>query len=665
MANTPATYYLGIDTGGTFTDGVLFDPITCRVIKTVKARTTHQDLKVCIAEVFDQLLNDRVSIGLVSLSTTLATNAIVEGKRRPVALLLLGYDPELVRQFGFQEQFGSPDFFYVGGLHGLDGVEREPLDESGVLEAARRVQGRVDAYAVCAYGGPVNAGHEERAAQLLRDATGLPVVEAHHLSSELNSIWRATTVSLNASLLGATQDFIAAVTTMLAARGIECPVMIVRGDGSLAQAAFARHRPVEIVHSGPATSAVGGYFLARERVATLTGKAARALVVDMGGTTTDLAVIEHGCPLIHEKAATVGSFQTCVHTIRARSFGLGGDSRILFDHWGRLEIGPERALPLSYLCQIHPQLRPVLKAALSSRRLLYSENLEFWMLRRLPERPLDGDLEQRIVGLLSDGPMIYSELRRRVGIIPPFTLRALIEQEVLERAALTPTDLLHVTGEFAPWYAPAAEAVIAAAAKFWGEKPVEFVCRARALMTRRIVREIVQFLSRETLPDPARTGFYEKERGLANWLFNEALVQDDVYLGSKVFLKIPLVGIGAPARAFLPPAAEALGTELVLPEHYEVANAIGAVVGRVIYQAQGEVLPCMEGAAVVGYFARVASSQKLFTRFGDAVQATRARLRAYVIDQAIAAGAHDPIVELLETPIWDGMLKLTATAIGT
>jgi N-methylhydantoinase A/oxoprolinase/acetone carboxylase beta subunit len=334
------------------------------------------------------------------------------------------------------------------------------------------------------------------------------------------------------------------------------------------------------------------------------------------------------------------------------------------DHWGRLEIGPERALPLSYLCHSYPHLRQSLSAALRSRRLLYSENVEFWMLRRSPAPALEGELEQRIVDALSDGPVIFSELRKRVGVIPPFTLRALIEQEILERAALTPTDLLHATGEFTAWDAQPAIDMIATAAMLWGEKPADFIRRVRTLMTRRIVREIVQFLSRETLPDPTRTGFHEKERGLANWLFDESLGQENAFLGSKIYLKIPLVGIGAPAHAFLPPVAQALGAELILPEHYEVANAIGAVVGRVVYQAQAEVLPWVEGAALLGYYARVASSQHGFTCFEDAAQYARSTLCAYVRSQAALAGAQDPVVELVETPVWDGMLKLTAIAMG-
>jgi N-methylhydantoinase A/oxoprolinase/acetone carboxylase beta subunit len=209
-------------------------------------------MRLCVAEVLGRLIPDgSVNISLVSLSTTLATNAIAEGKRRPVALLLLGYDPELVHRFSFHQQFGTPHYFFIQGRHGLDGVEQAPLDEAEVASTVEAMKDRVDAFAVASYAGPVNAGHEQRAAEIISGLCGLPVVQAHHLSSELDSIRRATTASLNASLLSNIQEFLDAVEAMLAQRGLSCPLMMVRGDGSIVKAGFARH-PAASSWQGPA-----------------------------------------------------------------------------------------------------------------------------------------------------------------------------------------------------------------------------------------------------------------------------------------------------------------------------------------------------------------------------------------------------------------------------
>ena len=119
--------FLGIDTGGTFTDGVLLDPATRKVIKTSKVLTTHSDLSLCISRTLEKLAVDvSAKISLVSLSTTLATNAIAEGKRKPVALLLLGYDADLVRLYDFHHQFGTRHYFFIQGKHGLDGMRANP-----------------------------------------------------------------------------------------------------------------------------------------------------------------------------------------------------------------------------------------------------------------------------------------------------------------------------------------------------------------------------------------------------------------------------------------------------------------------------------------------------------------------------------------------------------
>ncbi|MGE5223500.1 MAG: hydantoinase/oxoprolinase N-terminal domain-containing protein, partial [Omnitrophica WOR_2 bacterium] len=415
--------YIGIDTGGTFTDGVLLDPASQQVVKSDKVLTTHQDLTLCIREILDRILpEDPASVTLVSLSTTLATNAIAEGKRRPVALLLLGYDPALVHQYGFDRQFGTRQYYFIPGRHGLNGIEQIPLDEAGVEKIALDVHDKVDAFSVASYAGPVNASHEERAAAILAKTTKLPVVQAHHLSSELDSIRRATTASLNASLLDKLQDFLDAVERMLEGKGVHCPVMMVRGDGSIAKSDFARSRPVEIIHSGPATSAIGGQFLSGVDT---------ALVVDIGGTTTDIAMVEKGKIQILENGATVGNHRTCVRTVKVHSFALGGDSAISFDHYQTLEIGPERLIPLSHLCSLYPDVKQDLLTWIRTRRQVrYSEDLEYWSLRRKPPRSLQNERIDKILGLLESGPKRLTWLKAQAGALAPVVVRELVNEEI-------------------------------------------------------------------------------------------------------------------------------------------------------------------------------------------------------------------------------------------
>ncbi len=655
MDNLPASLYLGIDTGGTFTDGVLLDPQTRQVVRSRKVLTTHHDLKICISQILDDLIPGvPAAIKLVSLSTTLATNAIAEGKRRPVALMLLGYDPDLVAKFNFHRQFGTPRYFFIGGRHNLDGVEEIPLDEAGLARAANQWKTEVDAFAIASYAGPANAQHEERSAEIVSGLTSLPVIQAHHLSSELDSIRRATTASLNASLLANVQEFITAVEEMLVQKGVRCPVMMMRGDASIVRAGYARKRPVEIIHSGPATSALGGQFLAGAKA---------ALVVDMGGTTTDLIVVDRGEIKALQNAATIGQYRTCVRTVHARSFGLGGDSQISFDLNRTLKIGPERVLPLAHLCHDYPEVRAELAGWLNSKgQLRYSDEIEYWIFRREPNHPIANPQTRKALELLRSGPQRMRQLVKEVGAKSPVLIdqEELISQGIIERAGLTPTDLMHVTGDFTPWNAEIAGLAAAAAASIWGESALAFARRVRAEMTRRIAGEIIQYLSHKSLSDEALSF---RSHDLDRWLFEENLSGGDPYLGCKLFLKVPMIGIGAPARVFLPDVARALGTEFILPQYYEVANAIGAVVGNVIIRKTASVFPRTEGSSVTGYFARVADRQECFDDYPQAMEFAREALEGQIASEVREAGANPETVEYEVSEFAPGMAHLEARSI--
>ena len=651
-----APLFLGIDTGGTFTDGVLLDPATRQVVKKAKVLTTHHDLRVCIANILDTLVTGSdTSISLVSLSTTLATNSIAEGKSRPVALFLLGYDPDLVYKFEFDRQFGGSPFFFVRGRHDMNGRELEPLDLAGLQAHLAALDGGAEAVAVSSYAGMRNPQHEEQAAHLASQLTHLPVVQGHQLSDNLDSIRRATTARLNASLLSTAYEFMQTVQTMLVQKAIPCPLYVVKGDGSLASAEYAAGRPVEMIHSGPATSAIGGSYLAGTEA---------ALVVDIGGTTTDLALTGSGSALSGEGEATVGEYRTALRTIRAHSFGLGGDSLIRFDPHGGLKLGPERAAPLAYLACQYPAVRQDLLDWLSSPPpVWYSDRLEYWFLRRPPAHPPADPRTRKALELLQQGPIRMRSLLKQVGAVSPVQIGAdlLIRQEIIARAGLTPTDLLHVTGEFTPWDVQTSRKTVQAAAAQWGLSEERFIQRVRQAITRRITAEILHFLTGARLPEKD-FGFTRKD--LAHFVFDENIAPSDPYLGVQFQLKVPLVGIGAPARAFLPPVARALNTEILFPEHYEVANAVGTVVGNILIRQEGEVLPWVENNIQLGYYARAAGNQRNFDSRADALSFARQAVSDQAMAEARAAGASAPTLGLEECELPGSMVRVIARAAG-
>ncbi|HEX9011946.1 MAG TPA: hypothetical protein VF813_00465, partial [Anaerolineaceae bacterium] len=186
--------------------------------------------------------------------------------------------------------------------------------------------------------------------------------------------------------------------------------------------------------------------------------------------------------------------------------------------------------------------------------------------------------------------------------------------------------------------------------------------RVKNEITRRVAAEAVQYLSNRTLSEETLSF---ASRDLDRWLFEESLSGNDPYLGCRIHLKVPLVGIGAPAGVFLPPVARVLGTEFILPGHYEVANAVGTVVGSVAVRREGSVFPCVEGRLLTGSFARVADRQEKFADYPRALAFAREALTRQVAAEILEQGAAPDVVECEVKELSDGMAQLLAWAVGT
>jgi N-methylhydantoinase A/oxoprolinase/acetone carboxylase beta subunit len=344
---------LGIDTGGTYTDAALFESDTNTILSSAKALTTKHDLAVGIRHSLESVLPDPPpEVRLASLSTTLATNAIVEGQGSPICLLLLGYPTDALDRSRLREALGDDPVVFIGGGHTVSGEEQAPLD----LDAARRAieahAPRATAFAVSGYFAVRNPTHELAIRRLVREMTDLPVTCGHELTSNLDAPRRALTAALNARLIPLLQGLILAVRDMLTERGIHAPVMVVKGDGSLIRAEVALERPVETILSGPAASVVGARHLSGED---------DVFVVDMGGTTTDIALLRDGRPMLDADGATVGGWRTMVEAVAVHTLGLGGDSEVRLDKENGLVVGPQRVVPLSLLIHLHPEMLGILR----------------------------------------------------------------------------------------------------------------------------------------------------------------------------------------------------------------------------------------------------------------------------------------------------------------
>lgn len=345
---------LGIDTGGTYTDVAIIDA-SDRVITFGKALTRQTDLAVGIDEALSQLPITMISeINLVSLSTTLATNAVVEGRGAPVGLLLAGYKTPQVEKSRIETVVRKGQYVLLEGCHDAIGDEKTPLDVKSAIKALQSWRTRVSAIGISGIFSVRNPAHEITLRELATTYTNLPITCGHELASLLDAPRRAVTVAINASLIPFISDLIASVQEILIERSIIAPLMIVKGDGSLVKADIALHRPVETVISGPAASVIGACHLSQAK---------NSIVADMGGTTTDISIVNEGRLNISEQETVIGDWRPMVEAIKIVSVGLGGDSEARYKGGHGLALGPHRVIPMSLLGHQYPNVLEHFKCA--------------------------------------------------------------------------------------------------------------------------------------------------------------------------------------------------------------------------------------------------------------------------------------------------------------
>ena len=450
------SYALGIDTGGTFTDAVLLNAAR-EVVAASKSLTTRFDLAQGIAASLDGLPQDLLAqVDLVSLSTTLTTNSVVEGKGAPVCALLVGYDAQQIKTSGLADLLGIDAIESLAGGHDAAGLALCALDEAACRAAIARHVGRVSAFAISATFAVRNPAHENQLRAWVQEHGDTPVTCGHELASSLGAPRRALTAALNARMISHVKTLIDSVQRTLAVRHIDAPLMLVKGDGSLINVQSALQRPVSTVLSGPAASVLGACALSG---------ISDAIVADMGGTTTDIAVVRGGLPALSFDGAMVGNWRPMIEAVKVYAIGLGGDSEVRLQGGEGLTIGPRRVLPLSLLVHQHPKFLAVLQRQqtesphASQMRFAQALSADSAHLSRL------NDSELRAWERLCQGPvdleaanMDDRDLARAI---------ARLERKGLAiYTGFTPSDAAHVLGMSAHWSQEAA----LCAARIWARQ---------------------------------------------------------------------------------------------------------------------------------------------------------------------------------------------------
>ncbi|MCM5687251.1 hydantoinase/oxoprolinase family protein [Sinorhizobium meliloti] len=644
-------HLLGIDTGGTYTDAVLFSEAT-GVVAKAKALTTLHDLAEGVSGAVEAVLaKARVpvsAISLVSLSTTLATNALVEGQGGRAGLIMIGFGPEDLKRDGLQEALGSDPVLFLPGGHNVHGGET-PLDMSALDEALPGLSSQVSSFAIAGYFAVRNPDHEKRVRDRIREVSHLPVTCSHELSSKLGGPRRALTTLLNARLVSMIDRLIGSCEDFLKARGIDVPMMVVRGDGALISAAEARLRPIETILSGPAASLVGARYL--------TGLD-NAIVSDIGGTTTDVAVLEKGRPRLDAEGAVVGGFRTMVEAVAMRTYGLGGDSEVKINDRGlkaRLDLGPRRFLPLSLAAALHGDA--VLSVLEKQLRAPHPGRHDGRLAVRtgLPDHLASGlqPQEQALYGRIGMAPVALADLL--VSTPQKATLDRLVARGLVHICGLTPSDAMHVLGRQAQWNGEAARLglEIAARTKDGSGQPIAASVEALAQM-------IVDRLTRQSSEAILQACLSEDSAAIdptASLAVDRALKREPGIVRFSISLDRPLVGLGASAPVYYPAIAEMLSTEASIPAEADVANAVGAVVGQVRATVTVFVTTPEEGIFIVNG----AGASERFVDQQEAFGVARRRAETMALESARANGAEEPAAVLreeIDAPEVEGSRKL-------
>ncbi len=659
------TILLGIDTGGTFTDAVCMDE-QGSILKTAKSATTHEDLCLGIQDAINIVLPENVAdIRLVSLSTTLATNAIVEGHGSSVCLLLFGYDRDSLDLPEFKKIQSSLSVVFLNGGHTLRGDEQAPLDIKQLKDAITAHASNVSAFGISGYFGVRNPSHELTAKKRVKELTGLPVTCGHELTSDLNAPLRAFTVALNARLISLMQESITAVRDVMSRFNIHAPLMIVKGDGSLVHEAMALERPVETILSGPAASVIGATYLTDQE---------DAFVIDMGGTTTDISAVRNKIPLLNGRGSRVGGYRTMVKAVDAQTRGLGGDSEISTNDKNDIIVGPGRAIPLCSLSHKYPEAIDALAHQIKINTADSTAGNGRFFLKKTTAAIKKTNLTQKhhdILTSLNDSPVSEFNLAQKEEH-PFLFLRYvddLIERGLVIVSAFTPTDAVNVLGLYQNGSSKASHLGASLWANKLGIRSEAFCKQVLSQVEFQLAHEII----RHALYNEGIFDQYHKDSRNPLLMDRALRKEKNNNVSITVSVNRPLIAIGAPVNTYFPSVADMLNSRLLIPEHAAVAGAVGAVAGGILQTVRILIKPLMGRSLHRVYHP---DGIKDFDTYPPAVDYAERIARETATNHAIRAGAkavevtlarhvnklpHDDAQE--ESVIYIDA-EITATAVG-
>ena len=585
---------IGIDTGGTYTDAVVYDFTANTVLYSAKSLTTKDDLSIGILNVLDKLPYDVIKdVKVISLSTTLATNACVEDRGGRAKLIFFGGDRKVIDTLG--KKYGLPpveDVYIQESFTKFSGEIEKELDWELFESNIETISSDLDGIGVLEmFAMKNNAAVEKKAKEYINKNTDIPVVCGYELFSDLNCLQRGAGTLLNAKLFPIIKDFIGAIRSALTKRNISASLIIVRSDGSLMSEEFANLHPVETLICGPAASVLGSAKLVNEP---------NSIVVDMGGTTTDIAVIKNYQPIKVKDGVNIGKWRTYVKGLYLKTVGLGGDSAVHYSG-GKIYLEEYRVIPLCIASEKYPVIIENIKN-IDYDNLMENLHEHYILIKDITDSDRYTDEEKRICAMLKENPLSLNDIAvkfdRSVRRIP---VQNLLREGVVQVCGLTPTDIMHIKGDFGDFETKSSLAGAEYIARVNGIS-VDKLCEVvYDEIKRKIYLNVINILLETENDEYMTNGVSEKVNDLINQSYYMAKNPDINFIKSMFKTDFKLIGIGAPIHIFLDDVAKYLGTEAIIPKYHEVANAVGAIASDIYVTVNVEIKPVYAEIGIIGY----------------------------------------------------------------
>ncbi|MCL2057579.1 MAG: hypothetical protein FWH01_00770 [Oscillospiraceae bacterium] len=625
-----------------------------RILGATKALTTKEDLSVGILNAIDALPSEHLTKAeIISLSTTLATNACVEEKGGSAALIFFGGDHRVIRKYG--EEYGLPpvDEIYLQDSFTTfsGGFEREP-DWDKFRDAARHKFTGLDGVGIIEiYAMKNSAVVERKARDIFKQLYDIPVVCGHELFSELNSLRRGASTLLNARLFPVIQEFLAAIKLAMDERKVTAPVYIVRSDGSLMSDSFAHTRPVETLLCGPAASVMGSVYLSGQK---------NSIVVDMGGTTTDIALVTGNVPVKAVGGVQVGKWKTFVSGLYIKTFGLGGDSAVHYIG-NDLILEDYRVVPFCVAAeQCSTIVQNLEKLLADGKKHLKYLHEHYMLVKNIESNPRYSDDEKTLCRTLeANGPMSMREAAECVpgGDVFKFNATRLIKEGIIQVIGLTPTDIMHIKGDFNKFPAEASLLGASYVARHLDVSVDDLCNRVYNEVKRKMYVNIIKALLENKESHYSRDGIGMDVERLINECYKMASLhrvagcnvvsgcQDSFpdIISATFTTDYVLTGVGAPIHIFLHDVAALLGTTAVIPKHYDVANALGAIAGSISAVYTVDIRPNYGVAGITGYTVSGLDETLIFKSIREAEAFAVEEASAGVREEAVRRGAKGEI----------------------